>query len=201
MSFEDTIRVADLKIRAARRERVRAEVAARADQLLYVFEFMKPRVEEICGTLPAPVGRWIANSTRLSRWLRRLTHGRRIGTSHVGGFLLLYSLACLRRYRRRTLRFSQEDMNIRAWLELVKQIAPHDCALAAEITECQTLVKGYGDTHERGLRAFGLITARARILLGQATAAERIRELRLAALADEEGHALQSASSLQEATL
>ncbi len=56
MSFEDTIRVADLKIRAARAKRVLQEVRPSPGQLVQVTEFMKPRVEEICGTLPAGLG-------------------------------------------------------------------------------------------------------------------------------------------------
>ena len=57
MSFEDTIRVAALKTRSDRAERIRAELRTRKDQVVTVNEFMKPRVEEICGTLPARSGR------------------------------------------------------------------------------------------------------------------------------------------------
>lgn len=193
MSFEDTIRVADLKIRASRSHRVHTELAVSPNQLVYVSEFMKPRVEEICGTLPAALGRTILRSSRLSRVLGRFTRGRQIQTSRMRGFLLLFWLAGLRRYRRRTLRFAEEDARIRAWLALVEQAAGRDLALAAEIAECQTLVKGYGDTHERGWRNFELINARARELLGDPLAATHIRNLRLAALADDEGNALRAA--------
>ena len=59
MAYDDVIRVADLKTRATRFERVRQEVGARPDQLVYTTEFMHPRLEEICGTLPAGLGRWL----------------------------------------------------------------------------------------------------------------------------------------------
>ena len=62
MAYDDVIRVADLKTRATRFERVRQEVGARPDQLVYTTEFMHPRLEEICGTLPAGLGRWLENS-------------------------------------------------------------------------------------------------------------------------------------------
>src|SRR5690606_5937966 len=52
MSYEDTIRVADLKTRSKRFERVRAEVRP-GDALLSIDEFMHPRLEEICDTVPA----------------------------------------------------------------------------------------------------------------------------------------------------
>src|SRR5262249_28376040 len=146
MSFEDTIRVADLKIRASRMKRVQAEVAAGQGQLVSVTEFMKPRVQEICGTLPAPLGRRVLASPRLTRWLTRFTGSRQIGTSKAGGFLLLYILAGMRTRRRGTLRFHEEDARIRGWMVLVSQCAPVDYDLAVEIAECQKLVKGYGDT-------------------------------------------------------
>jgi indolepyruvate ferredoxin oxidoreductase beta subunit len=190
MSFEDTIRVADLKIRASRARRVHEEVRAGAQELVSVKEFMKPRVEEICGSLPASLGRWILASPTATRMLARFTGDRQIATSSIGGFMLLYMVAGLRRWRRATLRFAEEDGRIQAWLELIGQTAVRDYALAVEIAECQGLVKGYGSTRERGTRSFDLIVARARELLGHAGAARSVRELRGAANADEEGVAL-----------
>ena len=193
MSFEDTIRVADLKIRTARRVRVREETRAGLDQLVSVTEFMKPRVHEICGTLPAAVGRRLLASPSLSRLLARLTGSRQIGTSRVGGFVLMYLLAGLRRWRRGTLRFADEDARIREWLALIEQAAARDYDLAVEIAECQQLVKGYGETHERGVRNFQLVVAKASEALGNPGAAQWIRALRAAASADEEGMALSNA--------
>src|SRR5215469_7474118 len=56
MTFEDTIRVADLKTRSGRFERVRHEVRAAPGQAFGITEFMRPRVAEIAGTLPAGSG-------------------------------------------------------------------------------------------------------------------------------------------------
>ena len=53
MTYEDTIRVADLKTRRTRFSRVRDEVRAQAEQIVYMTEFMHPRFEEVCETLPA----------------------------------------------------------------------------------------------------------------------------------------------------
>ena len=44
MSYEDTIRVAELKIRAIRFARVREEVKANDEQILEIAEFMHPRI-------------------------------------------------------------------------------------------------------------------------------------------------------------
>lgn len=193
MSFEDTIRVADLKIRASRARRVLEAVRAQPNQVVYVTEFMKPRVEEICGTLPAWLGRRVLASSPLRSLLARWTKGRQIATSKVGGFVLLYFMAGMRKQRRNTLRYAQEDARISQWLALITDIAARDAALATEIAECQQLVKGYGDTHERGLRNFALVLADVRDWAGKDGAATQLRELRKAALADDEGHALQRA--------
>jgi indolepyruvate ferredoxin oxidoreductase, beta subunit len=192
MSFEDPIRVADLKIRTARARRVLQEVAPTPGQLVQVTEFMKPRVEEICGTLPVWLGERILRS-RARRWLERFAGGRRIATSSVSGFLQLYWLAGLRRWRRKTLRYSQEQARIGNWLGLIAQAARGNYELAVEIAECQQLVKGYGETHERGTANLDRILAKAQSLQGSAAAAGQIRELRAAALADDQGIELSKA--------
>jgi len=59
-----------------------------------------------------------------------------------------------------------------------------------ELAECQALVKGYGDTHERGWASFSQISALAPRLVGDPQAAARLRALREAALADDSGSQL-----------
>src|SRR5262249_35662998 len=150
----DTIRVADLKTRSSRFERVKEEIRAEPGQLFGITEFMKPRVEEIAGTMPAGVGRWVLSSPRVRSWLTRRTGGRQIRTRTLGGFLLLYLLGGLRRWRRGTLRFHQENSRIEAWLARIGSLAPDNYQLAVELAKAQRLVKGYGETHERGWRNF-----------------------------------------------
>lgn len=192
MSFEDTIRVADLKIRAARAKRVLREVRPSPGQLVEVTEFMKPRVEEICGTLPVGLGTWILRSKAPRRWLTRLTGGRQIATHRIGGFLQLYWLAGLRRWRRKTLRYAQTQARIGRWLDLIARVAKQDYGLAVEIADCQQLVKGYGETHERGSASFDAILADLEARQPK-EAAHRVRTLRIAALADDQGVALSKA--------
>ena len=52
MSYEDVIRVADLKTRASRLAEVRAEVGAEAGEPVAVTEFLKPGLDEFCSVLP-----------------------------------------------------------------------------------------------------------------------------------------------------
>ncbi|MBL0419230.1 indolepyruvate oxidoreductase subunit beta family protein [Ramlibacter sp. AW1] len=192
MAYEDTIRVADLKTRASRFQRVGQEVRAQGDQLLAINEYMHPRLQEICDTLPAGLGRWLAGSGWPRRLVERFTHrGRVVQTSSLSGFLLLYTLSGMRRWRRASLRFQAEDARIEQWLRRIEAAAATHPQLALEIAQCQRLVKGYGDTHERGLRNFETVMRQVD-QLGAGLAPARLRELREAALADEHGDKLQA---------
>ncbi|NIH21186.1 indolepyruvate oxidoreductase subunit beta family protein [Providencia heimbachae] len=190
MSYEDTIRVADLKIRDSRFARVRREVQAKDNQLLDINEFMHPRIEEICETLPKSLGRWLMKPHWFHKALRKVAQrGRTITTSSLGGFLQLYVLAAWRRGRRSTLRYQLENGRIEKWLAAVVEAARINPALATEIAQCQRVVKGYSDTHARGLRNFQIlmdIVAQQ----GNKLAPVNLRELREAALADEHGNEL-----------
>lgn len=195
MSYEDTARVADLKTRDTRFERVRGEARAQPDQVLAINEYMHPRLQEICETLPAGIGRWLMNSGAPRRLIERMTQrGRVITTSSLHGFVLLRCVAGMKRWRRTTLRFADENRRIEAWLKSIIETAAHNPALAIEVAHCQRLVKGYSDTHERGLRNYDAVMAalqRAGATLAPAT----LRELRDAALADENGGQLKAALS------
>lgn len=190
MSFEDTIRVADLKTRAARTVEVRSEIRASPGQLIDVTEFMKPRVAEIIGTLPAAFGERLQRSARASQFLARFTQGRRVRSTTLTGYLLLRTLARLRRFRRGTLRYKIENARIEAWLANLERYGTSNRALAVEVARAQRLVKGYGDTHERGWRNFATLMSGLDELKGRSDGAALLARLQEAALADEEGLAL-----------
>jgi indolepyruvate ferredoxin oxidoreductase, beta subunit len=194
MAYDDVIRVADLKTRAPRFARVRAEVAAAPDQLVQITEFMHPRMEEAAGTLPAGLGLWLEAHPRLFRLLDRLVNkGRRVRTTSIRWFVPLYVLAGLRRFRRGTLRHRREVAHRDAWLDAARAVAASDPALAKAIIELRRLVKGYSDTHARGLSKFDKALAAALRLRGRSDAADWVRRLRDAALADEDGKTLDGA--------
>ena len=194
MSYEDTIRVADLKTRSQRFRDVRKEVRAEADQPVYIVEFLHPGVEEICDTLPAPLGRLILQTKSLRSVLdRALNPGRRVSTGKLAGFLALYAVAGLRRWRRLTYRYRREMDLIDGWLAKVTAAARANYELAVETARLQRLVKGYGDTHARGLKSLTAIMDAAVEIGSGPDAAAALRGLSDAALADEDGHALQEA--------
>ena len=57
MAYDDVIRVADLKTRAGRFDRVRHEARAADDQIISITEFFHPRIEEMAGLLPTSAWR------------------------------------------------------------------------------------------------------------------------------------------------
>ncbi len=194
MSYEDIIRVADLKTRRSRFERVRREAGAQDGEPVVVIDYLKPGVEEVASLLPPLLGRrlvaWAAARGKLDAY----NVGMHVKTSAFGGFLLVRSLAWLRRWRPRSLRYAEEQALIERWLAAVRAAAPHSTALALEIAACAGLLKGYGETHRRGKSSFlaildALVENPA---AGDAAArAAAIRKARAAALADPEQKALE----------
>lgn len=191
MTYEDTVRVADLKTRRARFERVRTEVRLAGSQHLGIHEFLHPRVEEIADTLPAALGRWLLATPWARACVAPFTRsGRVVQTSSIRGFLLLYGIASLRGMRRRSLRFELEHRRIDDWLASIEQLAPRQPALALEVARLQRLVKGYGDTHARGWGNFERIMARLPQRGDDQDNARELRALHEAALADDDAAAL-----------
>lgn len=191
MSYEDTVRVADLKTRRSRFDRVGGEVKLAANQQLDINEFLHPRVEEIADTLPAGLGRWLLATP----WARGciapfMRKGRVVKTSSLRGYLLLYAVAALRGLRRKSLRFETEHARIGEWLATVQQLAASHPALALEVARAQRLIKGYGDTHARGWRNYQRLMAVLPRLQAHPQGAQQLKDLSQAALADDTGQAL-----------
>jgi indolepyruvate ferredoxin oxidoreductase beta subunit len=194
MAFDDIVRVAHLKLKASRSERVRREVAARDDEIVKVFDYFKPGVPEFAALLP----RLLAE--RLTRWDEgRRAAGReawswpmKIGTHTVCGALALRFVASLKGQRRRGSRYVLEQALIQRWLDAVVQGAAEDWSLGHELAQCGRLIKGYGSTNERGKRNLLHIVDHLARPTGAGTSqrADAIRAARTAALADDAGHAL-----------
>ena len=194
MCYDDIIRVADLKTRTSRIERLRGEQDITDNDIVHVTEYFHPRAEEICGALPAKLGAWIELRPRWFALLDYFTNkGRRIRTDGIFGFVMLWSVAALKPRRRKCLRHKYESAHLNELLERTRQAAVNDPGLAAEIFQCQRLIKGYSDTHERGQTKFTRVMSALNELSGRQDAAEWIKRLRIAALADEEGAALEGA--------
>jgi indolepyruvate ferredoxin oxidoreductase, beta subunit len=204
MSYEDVIRVAQVKIDPTRFARIESGMGLKPEQTFTVTEFLKPGVEEFCSVLPP----WLANPIlRLAERypaFGRAHWGMEINTGSILGYLRFFILAKLRGFRPKTFRYQQEQRAIATWLRMIAQAAPLSGELALEIAECARLIKGYGDTHKRGSDNYRLIEKELVVpaLAGNRPprqAAEAIANARTAALLDPEGEALSKCLSDIEA--
>ena len=200
LAYEDVIRVAELKIRSARFARVAKEVDLKDGQILEVAEFFHPRTQEIADAAPAAVGAWLLRTGWARRLVDRLTRkGRIVRTTSISGFVLLYLLSRAKPLRRRSLRYSVEQKALAAGLDVVARTAERDYELAIEVARARSLVKGYGETHERGRAKFERLIAALPFVERGNNPSETFRALLKAAQADEDGRALnQALASLQE---
>lgn len=195
MSYEDVIRVADLKTDPARLARIRREVGAGADEPLRVRDYFKPGVEELCSLLPPSLARAILRRAEKGGWKNRAYLGMRVNSASLSGYLRLRFLAHLRRFRPRTYRYRIVQADLDAWLERLAAAARLSLPLAREVAELSRLVKGYGDTYARGAQNCDRILREVvdRALkgeIGAGAAEDAVMSARTAALADPEGEAL-----------
>jgi indolepyruvate ferredoxin oxidoreductase beta subunit len=194
MAYDDLIKVADLKTRATRWQRINHEMGLKADQEILLTEYFHPRAEEVFGLLPVALG---ARLEQNPRWQYRLkcwfSKGRRLCSNRLAGFLMLYLLGGCRKWRLNTLRHAREQEHMRSWLEAGLAVVEADYDLAVELIRCRRLIKGYSDTHARGLSKYDKVTAASSLLAGRKDAAEWICRLREAALQDGDGMALEGA--------
>jgi len=193
MAYEDIIRVADLKTRASRFERVRREVGAKDGEPVVVIDYLKPGIEEFASLLPVFLGGRLVDWAQSRGKLDAYNVGMHVKTSGVFGYLLVRSLAWLKPWRPHSYRYAEEQKLIERWLARVKNAVARDVALALEVAECARLIKGYGETHRRGKANF--LAIMDALVDNSATPdpaqqAQAIRKAREAALADPEGKAL-----------
>lgn len=183
MSYEDVIRVAYLKTRRERLERVRREVGARSGEPIHMTEYLKPGLDEIASVLPPKLAAWLVKKAAGKTWHR----GLYVRTDTIRGFLMLCALRSLRPLRRHMSRYVDEQQSIESWLAAVRKAMPGPLAL--EIAMCGNLVKGYGETSRRGHRNLNAILKE----VSEGASEEKVRAARVAALADPEGKQLSAA--------
>jgi indolepyruvate ferredoxin oxidoreductase beta subunit len=198
MAYDDIARVADLKSRRSRFERIRREVRA-GDDLVRVYDHFNPGIAEIASMLPERIAQ------ALLRWdSRRIASGKmpfampvKLPSHGILGMAALRTLAALKRLRRRSSRYGDEQAAIERWLAAVEQGLARDWALGYELALCGRLIKGYGATHARGRETLAHIVEH--LASSADTTAAAIRAVRDAALADDAGKALDRALRLQGA--
>lgn len=205
MSFEDIVRVAQLKIAPGRFAQVGREIRAAPGQTFVVVDYFTPGIEEMCSLLPPFLARPILALSGRRGWLDKAHLGLRVKSNTVWGFLRLLLLSRLRFLRPFGHRYAEEQAALETWLGWVVQAASRDPALAREIAECARLVKGYGETHRRGRESLARIAAAViepalAGALPAPLAADAVANARVAALADPDGRRLdESIAAIRQA--
>ncbi len=192
MAYDDVIRVARLKTRSTRRDRVATEVEIKEGQILNTTEFMHPRMEEVASTLPVGMANWLMARKGLYDWLdRRINKGRRVRTYTLRWFLPLHIVGSLKGIRRKSLRHQAEVTHRDAWLAEATQALSNNYDLGVAILSFRRLIKGYSDTHVRGLSKFDKVMTATKSIAAREDAVDWARRLLTSAIKDAEGEELE----------
>jgi indolepyruvate ferredoxin oxidoreductase beta subunit len=135
--------------------------------------------------LPRGLASWLERRPKLVSWLDgRVSKGRRMRTYALVPFLMLYTVGAMRGLRRMSYRHAIEVAHRDRWLKAATGALAQNYQLGVEVLLCRRLVKGYSDTHARGLSKFDKVMAAIGLIENRADAADWARRLREAAIKD-----------------
>ena len=160
MSYEDGIRVAELKIKSDRFKRIKEEMRLRDDQVFKVIDYLKPDAEELYGLLPnvviAPFVRVIESSLFKKIWRRKrpVTFAQTPTTTSFSGFLRLWLMTKMKFMRPGSYRFKKERALMDKYKESTLYYAGLDYKLGSLVARSGSMVKGYGKVRRRTIKAF-----------------------------------------------
>ena len=147
MSFEDIMRVAQLKTRPGRLDRIRGELGVDNETPLKLTDYFKPGRDEFIGILPPSLS-WI-----IPKW-KKLERGRgfalHLPTGTATGFAILKILASLRILRRISSQYKEEQEHILLWLNAVTVAVKIDYDLACQTARLSIWARGYGNVRRNG---------------------------------------------------
>lgn len=160
MSYEDGIRVAELKIKSDRFKRIREEMRLKDNQVFHVVDYLKPDAEEIYGLLPnilvVPILGFTQSRMFKKIWRRKkpLTMGQTPVSNSFSGYLRLWMLTKIKFLRPVSFRYKKEYRLIKKYTEAINKYASYDYKLACLIAKSAQMVKGYGRVRRRTMDAF-----------------------------------------------
>ena len=160
MSYEDGIRVSELKIRGERFRKIKRDMQIRDDQLFNVVDYLKPDAEEVYGLFPnivvAPVLYLMDSRLFKKIWTRKdpLTVAQKPTTTSVFGFFRVWMLTKFKFMRPYSYRFKNEHKIIRLYLNSVEKLAEADYELGVMTARSGSIIKGYGRVRRRTMDTF-----------------------------------------------
>lgn len=141
MSFEDPIRIAQLKL---------AEIENHPGQPPPADDVRKFRLDELIGPLPAIVAEPLLDVLERLGWVRKPV-SMKFSAASRWGIRRLKIEAALRRWRLFSVRYAGERVWVERWLHMIDRSLTKQPAAAPAIIQTATMVQGYGDSYRQGL--------------------------------------------------
>jgi hypothetical protein len=181
MSYEDPIRIAQLKLGEIENIAGHSRVVATGD-------IRKFRMDELVGALPAAVADPVLDvCARLSWTHRPVTIS--YSTASRWGMRRLKIEASLRRWRLFSVRYAEERIWVERWLHMIGRSLVKQPQAASAMVQTATMIQGYGDVYRQGLADWhaiidGLAKPTFDGVLPLADLADAVTEARAAAMPD-----------------
>jgi hypothetical protein len=147
MSYEDPIRIAQLKLAEA------GDGDPRPASTDVVARF---RFDELVGALPAKVAEPVLDVLEWLRWTHRPV-AVRFSVRSRWGIRRLKIEAALRRWRLFSVRYASERAWVERWLHMIDRSLTKQPAAAFEIVRTATMIQGYGDVYRHGVADWHVI--------------------------------------------
>ena len=141
MSYEDPIRIAQLKLAAN---------AAASSDLQPKIDVRKFRVDELVGALPAIVAEPVLDVLDWADWTHKPVSIRFSAVSRWGVRRLKIE-AALRRWRLFSVRYTKERAWVERWLHMIARSLTKQPQAAPAIVQTANMIQGYGSVYRHGL--------------------------------------------------
>jgi hypothetical protein len=181
MSYEDPIRIAQLKLAAH-------TVAAAPSDVRPDIDVRKFRVDELIGALPAIVAEPLLDVLDWADWTHKPVSIRYSAASRWGVRRLKIE-AALRRWRLFSVRYTKERVWVERWLHMIYRSLTKQPQAAPAIVQTANMIQGYGSVYRHGLADWhaiidGLVKPTFDGVLPLSNLAGAIAEARTAAIPD-----------------
>jgi hypothetical protein len=144
MSYEDPIRIAQLRL--AEFEKAAGDPRVPSAEIMR----LKFRLDELIGALPAAVAQPMLDVLEWIGWMHRPV-SIRFSTKTRWGIRRLRIEASLRRWRRFSVRYTNERAWVERWLHMIDRSLEKQPGAAPVIVQTATMIQGYGDSYRQGL--------------------------------------------------
>jgi hypothetical protein len=149
MSYEDPIRMAQLKLAEAGIRRVRP-------QDTFADDVRKLRLDEMVASLPGMIADPVLDGLEWVGWLH-MPVTRRFSTANRLSIRRLRIEASLRRWRMHSVRYAKERVWVERWLHMIDRSLNKQPEAASAMVQTATMVQGYGHHYRQGLADWHLI--------------------------------------------